>query len=299
MSKKQPYHVIADNFSSVRISSYNPEKFKTTEEQKQRIDAFAAEQMRRVREKGGLFFDGDLVGILMDSFKADDGQLSFDTQKIKYFQHAGLFRTDRCAPIQAMAVNSVMITSDGMIVFGKKQATEAGLMDKLGIPAGLLSIGPDGMPSLGAQIYREMSEEAGITPDYHIEDIVLGWTNGMSTRERNYHMTTSFVTLLKMPEKALNEWFDYWKFGQEHLMKTEQAGKKTEFDGLHFIPNDPQYLRQIIEEQDEKWKNANLGGKSLDVIEAWVERYNCDISQLKASKSKGNIYLPQPAIAEA
>ena len=93
---------------------------------------------------------------------------------------------------------------------------------------------------MGAQIYREMREEVGVTHDYHIREIVPGWVNGMSTREGNYSLTASFVTQLKLSEKEIAEWFKDWKAAQDKWMasaKAEGVIAKTEFKDIMLEPN--------------------------------------------------------------
>lgn len=250
---------------------------------------------------GGVFYDGDLVGVEMNSFLSSGDELSFDTQRMSYSQHAGLFRKSTNAPLQALYVNSLMVTEDERLVFGVTQATETDWLGKLSVPAGAVKEGPDGYPSLGAQLYREITEEVGISPDYHIrnEVIIPGWINGMSQREKNYHLTASFVTPLKLTEKEIKEWFKDWitalkkwsSFARERGLNI-----KSEFADLRFLPNDRNYLLKFIEEQDKMNTKANLLGKSLDVVEEWVRSYNCDIEALKASKTGARIYLPQPVM---
>ena len=294
------YHIVADGFSRIRIRDHNPELFGISDKDKKYLESFVEEQTRKAKERGGVFYDGSLIGILMDSFMIKDGELSFDAQNINYSQHAGLFRKSFNAPLQAMYVNGLTITQDNKLVFGTTQATEADWMGKLNLPAGGLKIGPDGFPSLGAQFYEEIIEELGITPDYHIKnkEIIPGWINGMSKREGNYHLTTSFITYLLSNEKELSQYFGDWKEAQiKWMMNARERGEKvgiTEFKELRFLPNDQKYLLKFIEEQDAKGKSANMLGKSLDVIEEWVRTYNCDIEKLKSSKDNTEIYLPQP-----
>ncbi len=301
MNKMNLYHIVADGFSSVRIRSYNPELFKVSNDKKRYLDDFVEEQIKNAKAKGGLFYDGELIGVLMDSFKIKNNEISFDAQKMNYSQHAGLFRKDSNALIQAFYVNGLTITYDNRLIFGTTQATEADWMGKLNLPAGSLRISPDGYPSLGSQFYEEIIEELGIAPDYHIKDkkIIPGWINGMSKRENNYHLTTSFITNLRLTEKEMKEYFDDWKNAQLRWIKSaEERGEKVklEFKDLRFIPNDNKYLINFIEEQDNKGKGANILGKSLDVIEEWTTKYNCDVEKLKSSKDKARIYLPQPKI---
>lgn len=291
---KNKYHVVADGFSSIRINSYNPEQFKNSECENERLDAFVKEQTERAQRRGGSFYDGAMIGILVDSIKTNKGELSFDTQNMRYSQHAGLFRTNPFAPIQAAYVNAVALTLDNRIVLGTTQATEANWMGKLSIPAGGLTLGPDGFPSLGHQLYAELSEELGISPEYHLSRrIIPGWITGASAREGNYHLTTSFIVPLQMTKNNLKEWFDDWKSAQQKWLT--KSGRKIELKDLRFLPNDPARLNFFLSEQDSRGKDANILGKTADVIDVWANRYNCDSHKLRNSEET-RVYLPQPKI---
>ncbi len=295
------YHIVADGFSSIKVTAYNPGLFSHPTAERAFLDKFVAEQTARAQARNGLFFDGDLVGIVMSSLVPQGQTLKAEAQHLKYSEHAGLFRSNPEAPVQAAYVNSLAITQDGYLVFGTTQATEADWMGKLGLPAGGLNLGPDGFPSLGTQIYRELSEELGIASEYHfMEELIPGWMNGGSKREGNYHVTVSFVTPLRLNKAEMDEYFKDWKAANEKWMNAAKArGEKVkvEFKDLRFIPNDQKYMLQFIAEQDSKGKNANLLGKSLDVVEEWARKYNCDPEQLKESKKLGTqVYLPQPKL---
>jgi len=288
------YHVVADGFSSIRVNAYNPEQFKTSEGENERLDDFVKKQTERARRNGGSFYDGEMIGTLVDSIKTNKRELSFNAQNMRYSQHAGLFRINPFAPIQATYVNAVTLTLDDRIVLGTTQATEANWMGKLSIPAGGLTLGPDGFPSLGHQLYAELSEEVGISPEYHlIGKIIPGWIAGASAREGNYHLTTSFVVPLQMTENDLKEWFNDWKFAQQKWLV--KSGRKIELKDLRFLPNDPTKLNVFLSEQDSRGENANILGKTADVIDIWANRYNCDPHKLQNLK-EARVYLPQPKI---
>lgn len=279
------YHIVADGFSVVKATSYKASVFSTPDKDAF-LEDFIDRQRRASMGKGGSFYDGDIVGLLTSSVSVNGNEVNFETQRIKYSQHAGLFRGDANSPIQAMYVSGLLVTSDNRIVLGTTQATEADWMGRLGIPAGALNVSPDGFPSLGAQIYREISEEIGIAPDYMTHDSILpGWINSTSTREHNYHFTTSFVVPIILAERQMREFFGDWKHAQESI------GRKTEFKDVKFLPNDPHYIDRFAEDQDRKGRNADLLGKSLDVIEEWATKYGCDPEKLKASKTGAKIYI--------
>ena len=301
-----PYHVVAEGFSHIDLK-YSPETYAVSREEKEFLDDFVAIQAAKAKEKGGLFFDGDMTGILLRGENAPTVRGNVDTlalnmQAMKYSQHAGLFRARHDAPIQAAYLCGLAITRDNYLVFGKNQATEVNFMGKLGIPAGGIIEGFGGAPSFD-QLYRELSEEIGFAEEYHLDGkVILGWMNGMSAREGNYHLTTSFIVPLRLSKDELHDYFKDWKDTQQRLLaRIEKSGgkkKKVEFADLHFLPNDADYLRNFIDEQDSKGKDANLLGKSLDVVEEWVSRYSCDPFKVELiAKNEGAIvYLPQPLI---
>jgi hypothetical protein len=294
MSQEKSYHIVADGFSSIDVVSYDNQTFQIDPFQEQIMQAFVEKQMERTKAAKGEFKDGLLVGILMDSLKADNQTVQLAMQNIRYFQHAGLFRTNANAPIQAAYVCALVITADNRLVFGDTQFTEAQFMGKLAIPAG--GIGTpvnDKTPSYMAQLYKETGEEIGLAGDMHAEisGIIPGWINGMSRREGNYHLTTSFVVKHKFTADQIQKYFN--------LMRDFHAsqGIKTEYKRLVAIPNDKKYLETFIEEADAKGKDSNLQGKSLDVVEEWVRTYDCDPEKLIERKSQGaRVYLPQPLI---
>lgn len=293
---KRPYHIVADRFSTIGVRVHNPELYVPSPEDQKRIDAFVDSQTKRAKERGGAFYDGDMIGVPMNSFKTERSELSFDTRRLRYFQHAGVNRWEREAPIQAAYVNGLLITKDNRLVCGLSQVAEPQWLGTFGIPAGSLNLGPDGFPSMGAQIYREISEEVGIVPDYQIIEIVPGWINGASKREKTYSLTTSFVVPLKMNEAEARDYFEGWKAAQEKWMSSATARgekMKTEFKRIHFLPNDPNYLQ----EDTIKKGGVNIQGKSMDVVQEWAEEYGCDLERLKESKKSGaRIFLPQPRI---
>lgn len=287
------YNIIADGFSQINILKHYQEIPKVSEEEKRYLEDFVREQTRKSEERKGLFFDGDMIGVKINSIKSEGTKLELETQSMKYSQHAGLFRLNPNVPLQALYVNSILITKDDKIVFGTTQATEAQWMGKLNLPAGGLTLSPDKYPSPGEQIEREIAQEIGLISGVHYDEqgIIPGWMNGMSSREGNYHYTISFVTPLNLDEKQLIEWFE----GIRDLVS--RLGIKTEFKKLSFFPNDPEYIKRFIEKQDEKGKDANLLGRSCDVIEEWSRTYECDPEKLKQSKLKGSkVYLSQPEI---
>lgn len=303
MPQVKPYHIVADGFSRIRVRSYNPEKFPVNPEEQRFLDDFVAKQTEAAEKRGGRFYDGDMVGAWMSSIAADGPELGMTTQAMKYSQHAGLFRDNPRSPIQAVYVNALCITRDGRVVFGKSQATETQWMGRFGIPAGGVLVGPDGYVSLGGEIGSEAVEEIGLVPEYHLaEPMIPGWINGMSRREGNYHITTSFIAQLRLTAKECEEYFKDWKAAQdklrEKMMVRGEKLPKVEFEQLAFVPNDAKEFGKIVEEQAAKGKNAQIMGKSLDVVEEWVRTYKCDPEKLKESKKKGvRVYLPQPEIS--
>jgi len=62
------YHIVADGFSRIRIRDHNPELFGISDKDKKYLESFVEEQTRKAKERGGVFYDGSLIGILMDSF---------------------------------------------------------------------------------------------------------------------------------------------------------------------------------------------------------------------------------------
>jgi ADP-ribose pyrophosphatase YjhB (NUDIX family) len=288
------YHVVADGFERFRIREYCSVLPEISGEEKEFLDSFVQEQRAKARERDGSFYDGDIVGLLMQSLQTDGSEISAATQRIKYSYHAGLYRVDPNAALQALYVNGIMITRDNRLVLGTTQATEADWMGKLSLPAGAVDVGPDGYPSLGAQVLREFAEECGLSIDHHVAErkIFPGWINGMSAREGNYHLTVSFICPLIFNEMEMSEYFRDWKALQE-----KSGGGKVEFENLRFLPNDPRYISEFVKEQDTSG-NARTLGKSLDVMEEWASRYGCDMEELKGSKGETRLYLPQPRIPE-
>ncbi|MAG47684.1 hypothetical protein CL617_03685 [archaeon] len=291
MEPTKSYHIIADGYKTIRIKSYNPNTPKISSTEKEFLKKFIKEQSEKSKSVGGSFYDGSLVGALIDSIKLKDKEISFDTQQIKYSQHTGLYRNSHSSKIQAVYVNSLVITDDNMLVFGKTQATEHDWMNRLGIPAGGLQESPDGSPSLGSTIYAELAEEIGIAPEHHIKKggIIPGWISGASKREKNYHLTVSFITSLKLSQKEMTSWFKQWKNSVENNIKSI----KVEFKDLEFIPNDYNHLKKFIVEQNKMGNKSVILPKTLDVLEEWVTTYKCDIKNL--GKNKG-LYLPQPKL---
>lgn len=285
------YHIAADGFSRIRIRSYNHGLSISCEEQGY-LDRFTKEQVRRAEEVGGLFYDSDMVGVKIDSICPENDTIVFDAQRIRYSQHAGLFRNNAAAPVQALYVEAITVTSDERLVFGLAQATEKAFMGKLSTPAGGVEIAPDGFPSVGGHLYRELSEELGISPDYHImnENVVPGWVNGASKREGTYHLAFTFFVPLRLTEYELTQWFADWKNAQNRL------NKKTELGELFFIPNVPARVLRLLEESDNE-KGRKVQGKDSDEVEEWATTYACDLEKLKASKTGARIYLPQPVIS--
>lgn len=303
MTLTKPYHIVAEGFSHIDIR-YNPGAFHVSSEEQEFLGNFVSVQAAKAKERGGLFFDGDMTGILLhgeSAPKAEGDTIRLEMQAMKYSQHAGLFRAKHNSPIQAAYVSGLVITRDNYLVFGKNQATEVNFMGKLGIPAGGIIEGFAGAPSFD-QLYRELSEEIGFAEEYHLEgEVIPGWMNGMSAREGNYHLTTSFVVPLRLSKDELHDYFKEWKETQQKLLaRIEQSGgkrKRVEFADLHFLPNDAVYLREFIDDQDSKGAAANLLGKSLDVVDEWVRHYKCDPFRLALAKKDGvKLHLPQPLI---
>lgn len=292
MSLENRMHIVADGFLEADIK-FNELEFKTPEADKSRLERFFTQQIENAKNRGGTFFDGDLVGINMSSLKSEGQKISFKAQNIKYSQHAGLFRDNSNAPIQALYVNALAVTSDDKLVLGVTQVAEAENIGKVGLSAGAVESKDrvNGRLSLEAAIARETGEELGLIPGQHYDVLIPGWMNGGSVREGNYHLTVSHFVPLKLTAEQLKKYFDSWK------AKEDAKGAKTEFKGIEFIPNDPGYIREFIAQQDKAGKNAKLLGKSLDVLEVWAEKYNCDPRKLAESKKEGaRVYLPQPKL---
>ncbi|MFW6449547.1 MAG: NUDIX hydrolase [Nanoarchaeota archaeon] len=238
------------------------------------------------RRKGGTFYDGDLVAVDMALWEVNDYSLSVLGQRIKYSQHAGLYRKNPDAPFQAIYVNGIMITKDERIVLGKTQATEANWLGNLSLPAGGVKVPNKGAPSLPLEAMREMDEETGIFEYSHLPEVIVGWINSKSEREGNYHLTQSYVCPLTISSSEMRDCFRDWKSDKE------KEGKQSEFSDLRFIPNNYKYLNSCIDKQDNH-KNPVYSGKSLDVLEAWSRAYNCDLMKLIQSKDQPRIYLSQ------
>lgn len=293
MSLEDKFHVVADGFSEIEATDYTSEIFPVSAEQRAFLDNFTAEQIVKSKKTGGTFYDGDLVGVKMGSMRVKEGRLAFGLQKIKYSQHAGIFRGKHDSPIQALYVNGLVLTKDNYLVLGVTQIAESGNVGKVGLSAGAVEekdqVG--GKISLETAIAREMNEELGLEHKRHYEGMVPGWMNGASQREKNYHLTTSFVVPVRMTAEEMTKYFNDWKKEQE------KAGKKTEFKGIALLENSTDKIKAFIAEQDSLGSKAKLLGKSLDVLEVWAEKYGCNPDNLVDSYKQGaRVYLPQPKL---
>lgn len=285
------YHIVADGYESFRIGGCHPVLPELSPENKRLLENFVKEQRKKAEEKGGSFYDGNLVGVVINSWRTHGTEVSALTQRIKYSYHAGLYRNEHNAPIQALYTNGLMITKDNRLVFGTTQIVETDWLGKLGLPAGVTKTNKHDHVELTVQALRKFEEDCGIRK-HHIVDgtLIPGWVNGMSSRERNYHLTASFICPLNLTEKEMKEYFDAWK----NLM--EITGNKMKFKYIGFLPNEPEYVSSFVQKQDQMGKDANMLGKSLDVIQEWAEKYKCDVEKLKESKGKPKVYPQQPKI---
>jgi hypothetical protein len=145
--------------------------------------------------------------------------------------------------------------------------------------------GPDGFPSIGCQLYRELAEEIGFNHDAQVTDILPGWITGASKREGSYHLSMSFIVPVKQSSKELAEYFGAWREVQKLL------GGKTEFRKLEFLPNDEQEIICLLEnkicwaEKRAYWKRQQTYWKS-------GQAYHTDIERLRASKGQTRIIRP-------
>lgn len=273
------YSVVADGFSRVHIASHNSAVFPVTSEQQAYLDEFI---VRKSRETGATFYDGDMVGVPAGELSAAFDELTLGTRRMKYSQHAGLFRMRADAPIQALYVSGIVVTSDNRFVLGTAQATEKQWMDRINIPAGLVQVSPGGFPSLGAELYRELFEELGLLPDFVIGEIMPVCMHGPSRREGNFHYSVPFFVPLKMDEARLRSWFEYWTHGLKSF------GETPEFASLNFYPNEPAHIKRMLEEEDAK-SEPQIIGRALDIVEEWAG-YECDPEKLRASKTHVKFY---------
>ncbi len=302
MPDRKRYHVPFSGYSGIRIGSFDPNTHQIPVGDKVKGKTFAqfiSEKEEIEKLKGGTFFDDPIVAISMDpaDIKVENNHLVFKGVASSYFRFA--FSRSQPTSLQAAYVNAVVLTKPDetgeKIVFGSSTKAEGAYLGKLGVPAGGLLISPDGHPSFGAQIYRELGEEIGVNHDLDISRIIPGWAIGASKREGTYHPTFSFVVQLNTDGKQTKEKYEDWRATQKKAKNEPEFGKN-----LRLLPNDPDYMMRFIKEQDAMDAGtANIQGKSLDVIDFWVYRYGCDISKLKASQAEGSkIELPQPSISD-
>lgn len=269
---KKQYHVVAEGFDTIRIGSYNPYLLPVSKSDDDFLKVFIK----------GVSKNEDMVGVNLPSISLDDKTLRFDTRRISYAQHASLLRSNPSSLVQALYVAGLVLTSDERLVFGLTQATENQFMNKFGVPAGGVSLSPDGFPSLGAALYRELGEELGLVPEVQVENIIPGWITGASKRENNYHLSAVFLVPLRMTSKELCDFFDEWK--NQYVVLT---GEKSEFAYLNFVPNSPTELKEWL-------AGCTVLGKSKDIVDEWVNSYGCSPDNLKSRPS--GLFLPQPTI---
>lgn len=293
---RKNYHIVASGFKSIKNNSHNPEVFETPKDHKEALDDFVVEAIKSAEAKGGQFFDGDMVGVT--GFSIDEKDVIIDTQAMKYSQHAGLFRTMHDAPIQAMYVCGLVLTSDNKLVFGNSQFTEADFMGKLGIPAGVIVANQDGVVlPLRDQLYGRLEKEMGLTEaHYDRQKVTPGWVTGMSRRESSFHYTTSFVVPLGIDSHELNEHFKTWKTAQDDALQAQ--GKKPELKELRYLPNNPEIIMNYLAIEDKKGNATSILGKTADVVEAWALEYGSHAGAIvRHNFEKGpKIYIPQPKL---
>lgn len=216
-----------DGFSNVELREHTPEIWRPPENIARKVD----DNWSRIINNNTYVFKGPLVRATNLETKGDT--LYIDTQITDYKHHAATRGNPELADrANALYVAANILTSDGMLVFGKTEAGE--FSGKKNIIAG--AVHPyldsvDGKPYPGLTLYREMEEEAGINFEDFMQGNRLKLKPGyvISEPDKN-HPTIMYSGELNKDSEELVELHKL-----NVLEKCERENKKPEIKELSFV----------------------------------------------------------------
>jgi len=185
--------------------------------------------------------------VRLDNVRQEDRILHLDTSLTEYKFHAGTRnekdKENRANPIY---VSANIITSDDKLVFGLRDNSDRG-NGQYNIAAGAMHPildGPDGYPSPGIALYREIFEEFGLIPEsfknvkpeiaFSIDD----------------EPTLSFLYTIRLGIDSE----DVEKKLKASIKRSEEFGMKPEMVDLKLVENDPKIIRRELETNGDSYR---------------------------------------------
>ena len=220
---------------------------------KEEIERKWKEKLREVEEtnkelpenKKIVLYNGPLTRVRNMSY--DNGLLLIDTQRTYYAYHIATRGNKdierRANPLfAALVIELYNSWGDSFLVFGESLGTESEHRGKLNIVAGAVNPDidrPDGYPSPGVTLQRELMEELGLT--YEAFD---GTIRPMFVvTEKEYpHPSIVYTGVLKMDIEELKERH------QTRVEKDRGEGKTPEFGKIYFVPREYEAIKKEIKE---------------------------------------------------
>ena len=182
---------------------------------------------------------------LEESYQEGD-TLHLKTSVTDYKHHHGTrYETDSAKRANPIYVSANIITSDNKLVFGLRDNTDR--LNKLyNIAAGSVHPildSPDGIPSLGIALYREIFEEFGLVPE-SFDSVKPKMEFGTESEPRH-----SFLYTIRL--KIDSE--DVKRKLEAAIKRAEDYGMKPEMTEVQFVDNSREAVKREINDKGDTY----------------------------------------------
>ncbi len=187
--------------------------------------------------------------VRLDSYDLKGNRLILNTSVTDFKHHVGTRKEDnledRANPVY---VSANIVTEDGNLVFGLRDNSERG-NNQYNIAAGAVHPdldSPDGIPSLGVALYREVFEEFGLVPESfkHVRPMMLF---GMESEQ---HGSFLYTIRLKIDSEDVKRKLD------AAIKRAEDFGMKPEMVDLKFLKYDINHIKNEIDNNGDNYRPA-------------------------------------------
>ncbi len=229
------------DFDKIIVNKHASQLWKPSRRIEDEIDDIWAEKLSHNEH----LWSGPMVRL--DKIVMDGKTLCINTSLTSYKQHVGTrTNTELSTRANPVYVSANIITADNYLLFGKCKNVERGV-GKHNIAAGSLHPvldSPDGVPSLGVGLYREIFEEFGLIPE-SFESVKPHIVFGLESEP-----TGSFLynVKLKLTSKDVQQKFNAL------TQKSESYGVKPEFDSIHFLESDSKIIRDELKNKKVQYQ---------------------------------------------
>ncbi|MBW2996676.1 hypothetical protein KY332_05255 [Candidatus Woesearchaeota archaeon] len=230
-----------ENYSKIIINKHSDKVWKPSEE----IEKIIEDRWQKNLEKNPNIWSAPMVRL--ESIIQSTDALHLVTSTTEYKQHAGTRdQTEKENRANPIYVSANIITNDNQLVFGLRDNCDRG-NNQYNIAAGAVHPvldAPDGVPSLGVALYREIFEEFGLIPE-SFESVKPKMVFGLKKEP-----TSSFLYNIN-----LNIGQDEVKRKLDAAIKrAEDFGMAPEMVDVHFVENNQKAIQKELETNPDSYR---------------------------------------------